>query len=396
MSWNKVAVVGAGMTQFGEDFDNGLDQLTAQAFLNAVDSVEKGFDVADLEAGYFASVMGSLAGLEIPSGATLASAIGLPGLPCSRVENGCPSGSDAFRQGCLAVASGVVDVVLVLGAEKLRERSTKGSLLESGRMGHPLISYGGTAATLFAPQAARHMHEYGTTREQMAKVAVKAWANAAANDNAQRGAEITVDDVLNSPLVCSPFNVLDCCPQSDGAAAVIICRADRAREYTDKPVYVAGLGLATDPLYINEKDTMTGWACSRKAAASAYAMAGITPQQVDLAEVHDCFTGTELLNYEDLGFCEAGGAGELIDGGETSIGGSIPVNPSGGLLAKGHPIGATGVAQLVEIYEQLREESGRRQVDLRTGFGLQHNVGGYSVGVSVVTLLSRESRAAAV
>jgi acetyl-CoA C-acetyltransferase len=393
--WNKVAVVGAGMTSFGENFDMGLDQLTAEAYRAALASVDKGFDPADIELGYFASVMGSLAGLEIPSGATLANAIGRPGLPCTRIENGCPSGSDAFRQGCLAIASGIADVVLVLGSEKLRERSTKSSLLESGRMGHPIISYGGTATTLFAPQVARHMHEYGTTKEQMAMVAVKAWSNGANNENAQRQEDITVDDVLNSPLVCTPFNVLDCCPQSDGAAAVIICRADIAHQYTDKPVYVAGLGMATDPLYIHEKTRMTGWDCTVLASGQAYAMAGIGPREVDVAEVHDCFTGVELLNYEDLGFCEAGGAGGLVEAGETQITGRIPVNPSGGLLAKGHPIGATGVAQMVELYEQLREDAGARQVKLRTGFALQHNVGGYSAGVSVVTLLSREDAVAA-
>jgi acetyl-CoA C-acetyltransferase len=267
----------------------------------------------------------------------------------------------------------VADLVAVVGAEKLRERSTQSSLLESGRMGHPLLSYGGTAATLFAPQVVRHMHEYGTTREQMARVAVKSWANGARNPKAQRGGDLTVDAVLDSPLVCTPFGILDCCPQSDGGAAVILCRADEAHQYTDTPVLVAGLGLATDPLYIHEKETLTGWACTQKAAQRAYAMAGIGPSDVDVAEVHDCFTGVELLNYEDLGFCEEGAAGKLVEAGETDIGGRLPVNPSGGLLAKGHPIGATGLGQ----------------VGLRTGYALQHNLGGYSVGVSVVTILGR-------
>ena len=389
MAWNKVAVVGAGMTRFGELFEAGLEQLAGEAFLEAVASVPKGFDVADLDAAYFANVVGSLQGNEIPSGATLANAIGLPGLAATRIENGCPSGSDAVRQGCLAIASGVADVVVVVGAEKLRERSTQSSLLESGRMGHPILTYGGTAATLFAPQVARHMYEYGTTREQMARVAVKSWANGARNPKAQRGGDLTVDAVLDSPVVCTPFGILDCCPQSDGGAAVILCRADRAAHYTDTPVLVAGLGLATDPLYIHEKQTMTGWACTRTAVQRAYAMAGIGPSDVDVAEVHDCFTGVELLNYEDLGFCEEGAAGKLVEAGDTDIGGRIPVNPSGGLLAKGHPIGATGVAQIVELYTQLREEAGARQVELRTGYALQHNLGGYSVGVSVVTILGR-------
>ncbi len=390
MSWNKVAVVGAGMTEFGELFDLSLEQLAAEAFVNAVGSVDKGISPERIDTAYFANVVGSLQGNEIPSGATLANAIGMPGLAATRLENGCPTGSDAFRQACLAVASGVSDVALVVGAEKLRERSTKSSLLESGRMGHPLLSYGGTAATLFAPQVLRHMHEYGTTAEQLAMVAEKNWSNASLNPKAQRTESITVDDVLASPMVCDPFHVLDCCPQSDGGAAVIVCRADMAAEFTDTPVYVAGFGLATDPLYLHEKEIFTGWQCTRLAGARAFDMAGIGPEMLDLAEVHDCFTGVELLNCEDLGICAEGTSGKAVEAGETHIGGRVAVNPSGGLLAKGHPIGATGVAQLIELYVQLREEAGARQVPLRHGFGLQHNVGGYSVGISVVTILARD------
>lgn len=390
MGWNKVAVVGTGMTEFGELFDLSLEQLAAEAFVNALDSVDKGIAPDRIDTAYFANVMGSLQGNEIPSGATLANAIGMPGIAATRVENGCPTGSDAFRQACLAVASGVSEVAVVVGAEKLRERSTKNSLLESGRMGHPVLSYGGTATTLFAAQVIRHMHEYGTTAEQMALVAEKNWANASLNPNAQRNQLITVDEVLASPMVCDPFHVLDCCPQSDGGAAIIVCRAELADEFTDTPIMVAGLGLATDPLYLHEKKIFTGWECSRLAGRRAYEMAGIAPADLDLAEVHDCFSGVELINYEDLGLCPEGTAGKVIEAGETRIGGRIAVNPSGGLLAKGHPIGASGVAQLSELYTQLREEAGARQVPLRRGYGLQHNVGGYSVGISAVTVLARQ------
>lgn len=388
--WNKVAVVGAGMTEFGELFDLSLEQLAAEAFVNALDSVDKGIAQERIDTAYFANVMGSLQGNEIPSGATLANAIGMPGIAATRIENGCPTGSDAFRQACLAVASGVSEIAVVVGAEKLRERSTKNSLLESGRMGHPVLSYGGTATTLFATQVIRHMHEYGTTAEQLALVAEKNWANAVLNPKAQRNQPITVAEVLASPMVCDPFHVLDCCPQSDGGAAVIVCRAELADEFTDTPIWVAGLGLATDPLYLHEKKIFTGWDCSRLAGRRAYEMAGIAPADLDLAEVHDCFTGVELINYEDLGLCSEGTAGKAIEAGETRIGGRIAVNPSGGLLAKGHPIGATGVAQLSELYTQLREEAGARQVPLRRGYGLQHNVGGYSVGISAVTVLARQ------
>src|SRR5271154_1823025 len=292
MGWNKVAIIGSGMTTFGEHFDRGLEQLAAQAFTAAVDDVDRGLDVADISAGFFANVVGSLGGNEIPSGSTLANALGLPGLPVTRIENGCPSGSDAVRVGAMAVASGLHDIVVVVGAEKLRERSTKESLLESGRAGHPVLSYASTAATIFAPQAMRHMYEFGTTREQFAMVAVKAWDNGSRNPLAQRQQTITVDDVLASPMVSSPYSVLDCCPQSDGAAAVVLCRADIAHNYTDQPVFIAGVGLATEPLYYHEKRVMTGWESTRAASGRAYEMAGLTAADVDLAEVHDCFTGT--------------------------------------------------------------------------------------------------------
>ena len=390
MGWNKVAVIGAGMTTFGEHFDRGLETLAADSYAEALASVDKGLSPDQISAGFFANVVGSLGGNEIPSGATLSNALGLPGLAISRVENGCPSGSDAVRIGSLAVASGVYDIVVVVGSEKLRERPTKESLLESGRVGHPILSYGATAGSIFAPQVRRHMHEFGTTREQLAMVAVKNWSNGALNAKSQRRETITVEDVLASPVVTSPFTVLDACPQSDGAATVILCRADWAHRFTDKPVYIAGFGVATEPLYYHEKRRMTGWDSTRTAALRAYEMAGIGPGDLDAVELHDCFTGTEILTYEDLGLCDEGTGGKLVEAGETGLAGRIPVNSSGGLLAKGHPIGATGVAQIVELFDQLREESGARQVRLRNGKALQHNVGGYSVGVSVVTVLSRD------
>jgi acetyl-CoA C-acetyltransferase len=390
MGWNRVAVVGGGATEFGELFDRGLEQLAAEAYLEAIAGVEKGFDAADIKAGYFSNVMGTLQGNEIPSGATLGNAIGLVGLPITRIENGCPTGSEAFRLGCLAVASGVYDVVVVVGAEKLRELPTRDSLLESGRLGHPTLMYARTAATLFAPAAMRHMHEFGTTREQMAAVVVKNRANGALNPKAQRQSAVTIDEVLDSTLVCEPFNILDCCPQTDGAAAVILCNADIADRYTDNPIYVAGFGAATDNLYLHEKENQTGFKVTQLAAAAAYEMAGIGPDDLDLAEVHDCFSATEIINYEDLGFCDKGAGGKMVENGETELTGRLPVSPSGGLIAKGHPVGATGVAQIVEICNQLKGRAGPNQVEIRRGYGLQHNVGGYSNAISNVTILSKE------
>jgi acetyl-CoA C-acetyltransferase len=241
---------------------------------------------------------------------------------------------------------------------------------------------------LFAPFATRHMHEYGTTREMLASVAVKNHHNGALDPYAHFRNEITVEDVLNSPPVCHPLHLLDCCPQTDGAAAVILLDVERAHEFTDHPVYVAGFGVGTDHPYLHEKQSFTGLRATQLAAARAYHMADVEPAQIDCAEVHDCFTITEILDIEDLGFYDKGKGGVATLAGETAIDGRIPINTSGGLLAKGHPIGATGVAQLTECWWQLRGEAGDRQVQIRNGYALQHNVGGRGSGVSVVNILT--------
>jgi acetyl-CoA C-acetyltransferase len=199
--------------------------------------------------------------------------------------------------------------------------------------------------------------------------------------------------VLKSVPVCHPLHLLDCCPQTDGAAAAILVNADRAREFTDSPVYVAGFGVATDHPYLHEKDSFTEIKATRLAAERAYAMAGVGPRDIDCAEVHDCFTITEILDIEDLGFFDKGDGGRASLEGETALKGRIPVNTSGGLLAKGHPIGATGVAQITECWWQLRGEAGERQVDVRSGYALQHNAGGRGSGVSVVNILTNRASA---
>jgi len=358
------------------------------AFSAAVASVDKGFEPRQVEAAIVATQRGTLWGQEGIGGNTVPSAIGLAGVPCTRVENACPSGSDAFRIGAMVVASGVHDVVLVIGVEKMRDKSTDEGLLSRAAAGHPIYNRAETAPVLFAPFATRHMHEFGTTREMLASVAVKNHHNGTLDPYAHFQSEITVEQVLASPPVCHPLHLLDCCPQTDGAAAVILVSAERAREFTDKPVWVAGFGVATDHPYLHEKSTFTGLPVTTAAAERAYAMAGVGPDQIDMAEVHDCFTITEILDIEDLGFVEKGKGGVASLEGETAIGGRIPVNPSGGLLSKGHPIGATGVAQITECYWQLRGEVGERQVEIRHGNALQHNVGGRGSGVSVVNILT--------
>lgn len=388
MSWNKVAVVGAGLIKMGELFDQSYEDMAAGAFNAAVASVDKGFDPSAVEAAFVATQRGTLWGQEGISGNTVPTAIGLAGIACTRIENACPSGSDAFRVGAMAVASGVYDLVLVIGVEKMRDKSTEEGLLSRAASGHPILTRGETAPVLFAPFATRHMHEFGTTREMLASVAVKNHHNGALDPYAHFQDEVTIEQVLASPAVCSPLHLLDCCPQTDGAAAVLLAPADRAHEFTDRPVFVAGFGVATDHPYLHEKTSFVGLQATVEAAKRAYAMAGVGPTDIDMCEVHDCFTITEILDIEDLGFFEKGKGGIASLDGETSLTGRIPVNTSGGLLAKGHPIGATGVAQLTECWWQLRGDAVDRQVAMRNGFALQHNVGGRGSGVSVVNILT--------
>jgi len=391
MAWNKVAVVGAGLIKMGELFDQSYEDMAAGAFNAAVASVDKGFDPKGVEAAFVATQRGTLWGQEGIGGNTVPTAIGLAGIPCTRIENACPSGSDAFRVGAMAVASGVHDLVLVIGVEKMRDKSTEEGLLSRAAAGHPIYTRGETAPVLFAPFATRHMHEFGTTREMLASVAVKNHHNGALDPYAHFQEEITIEQALAAPAVCSPLHLFDCCPQTDGAAAVLLAPAERAHEFTDRPVFVAGFGVATDHPYLHEKTSFVGLQATVDASQRAYAMAGVGPADIDMAEVHDCFTITEILDIEDLGFVEKGKGGVASLDGETSLTGRIPVNTSGGLLAKGHPIGATGIAQITECWWQLREDAGERQVALRNGFALQHNVGGRGSGVSVVNILTRNA-----
>jgi acetyl-CoA C-acetyltransferase len=389
MSWDKAMIVGAGLIPFGERFELSYEQMAAQAFDHALRSVDRGLDRQAIDAVVVATQRGTLIGQEGIGGNTIPSAIGLPGVACTRVENACPSGSDACRVAAMMVASGVHEVVAVVGVEKMRDKSTQEGLLARAAGGHPVYNRGETAPVLFAPFATRHMHEYGTTPEMLAQVAVKNHHHGSLDPYAHFRNEVTLEQVLASPPVCHPLKLLDCCPQTDGAAAVILTTPSRARELTDRPIAIAGFGLATGHPFLHEKPSWVGLEATVLAARRAYEMAGLGPADIDFAEVHDCFTITEILDIEDLGFVEKGKGGHATLEGTTALDGRIPVNPSGGLLAKGHPIGATGVAQLVECFWQLREEAGARQVRLRNGVALQHNVGGRGSGISVVTILKR-------
>lgn len=381
-----VAIVGAGMTAFGEHFGLGIKDLLPMAYAEAVAHVDKGIDRADIQAAWF----GELTTTDgFPSG-ILADTLDLTDIPVTRVENACATGNDAIRNGTIAVASGMYDVVLVVGADKVRETATNltfwewGSLTRDVAWDYPL---GLIAPANFALHATRYLYESPATREHMAMVAVKNHFHALKNPKAQLRQEITVEQALAAPLVADPFGVFDCTPQSDGAAAVILAAEDVVDRYTDRPVWVRGVGIGMDRVMHQHKKDMTTFPPTVRAAKAAMGMAGVTPQEIDVAEVHDCFTAVELIDYEDLGFASRFEAHKLIEAGETYVGGSMPVNPSGGLKAKGHPPGATGVAQCYELFNQLRGEA-ENQVD-GARIGLAHNIGG-PTAVAAVTILSNE------
>ncbi|KGN41962.1 thiolase C-terminal domain-containing protein [Knoellia aerolata] len=382
----RVAIVGAGMTPFKEHFDLGIKDLVPMAVSEMAGSVDKGLDRADIQAAWF----GELTTTDgFPAG-ILADSCDLMDIPVTRVENACATGNDAVRNATYAVASGAFDVVLVVGADKVRESSSRSTFWEWAKLTRDVAwdyPVGLVAPANFALHAARYLHESPATREHMAMVAVKNHKHAVPNPKAQLRYEITVEQVLSAPMVVAPFGLLDCTPQSDGAAALLVVSEDVVEQYTDHPVWVRGVGLGLDRVMHQHKADMTSFPATVKAARAAYAMAGIGPQDIDLAEVHDCFSAVELISYEDLGFTDRFGAAAYVASGATTVGGARPVNASGGLKAKGHPPGATGVAQCVELFEQLRGHASN-QVDGATT-ALAHNIGG-PTAVSAVTVLSSE------
>ncbi len=378
---DKVAIIGTGMVErFGELFHKSFDDMIEEAYLNALASVPKGLDPKAIEAAWFGTVRGR-------GGHTLADACGLYGIPVTRVENACATGSDAFRNACMAIAAGACDVALVVGAEKLRDRA--GGLIE-GADSADIHRAGKTLPALFGLFAVRHMHDYGTKREHLAMISVKNHANGALYPPAHFRMKVTVEDVLKSPVITWPLNLYDCCPVTDGAAAALLCRADLAKKYTDEPIFVSGLGFSTsmNPLAHPGVPPVV-FPATVDAGQRAYKMAGVGPRDLDVAEVHDCYSIAELLHYEDLGFCKKGEGGKFIEEGRPNLDGEIPINPSGGLLSKGHPIGATGVAQIVEITEQLQGRAGKVQVP-DAEVGLTHNLGAGDSGlVAFVSVLRR-------
>jgi acetyl-CoA C-acetyltransferase len=382
-----VAIIGVGITKYGEHWNLGLKDLITEAGIKAIqDAKISGNDIELIVGGSMSS--GMFVGQE-HTGALFADQMGLNPKPAIRTEAACASSSVALRVGVMAIASGMYDCVAVGGAEKMTDvYGSQATTTLAGAMDRDNEAYFGlTFPGVYALMAKRHMHQYGTTREQLAMVAVKNHGNAVHNPHAQYRSPITIDEVLKSPLVADPLRLLDCSPIADGAACIIIVPAEVAKNYTDTPIYIRASVQASDTLGLYMRKDITTINANLHAAKLAYQMAGVTPADMHFAEVHDCFTINEIISCEDLGFCKKGDGGKIIQEGETHIGGRIPINTSGGLKAKGHPVGATGAGQIVELVEQLRGEAGKRQV-AGAETALAHNLGG-SGSTVVIHILSR-------
>ena len=375
-------VVGAGQSSFGSFPEETYLTLFDDAFDAALESVDGEFSPDAIEEAFLGTlgVGGRQIGL---SGPAVTEHLGLHGVPTTRVENACAASGFAFRQAVTAVKSGLVDVALAGGYEVMTDASsdhTRWWLGVSGETEWERTS-GTTFAGVYAQMASAHMDEYGTTAEDLSRVAVKNHANGARNPKAHLGFECSLEDAVSAPSVADPLNLYHCCPTTDGASAALVTSEAVAREVSDAPVRVAGAGAASGRVGLFQRESLTSVPASVTAGEAAYEDAGIAPEDVDFAEVHDCFAIAELLAYEDLGFCERGEAGRLLREGVTDPDGGLPVNTSGGLKSKGHPIGATGTGQVVEAFEQLRGEA-HVQVD-DPKYGLTHNVGGSGGGVAV-------------
>jgi len=371
---NKVAVIGAGCTAFGELYDQSADDLITTAVHEALG--DAGLEPPRIEAAWVGTVMSQF------GGDALGDALRLHGIPITRVQNYCASGMDAFRNACLAIAAGACDIALAVGFEKMRD----GGYNRPARV-HPVVDYGERAPHVFALAANRYFQKYGASKATLAKVAVKNHHHGTLSPKAHLRMDVSEETVLKAPLIYSPLGLFDCCPTTDGAAAVVVCRADVAARLCDAPIYVKAVELAVvsgQPYYKPSFDYLS-FAATRAAVARAYANAGITARDLDFAEVHDCFTITEIISYEDLGFCEPGAGGRFVEEGHSALGGTLPVNPSGGLKSFGHPIGATGVRMIYELTQQLRHQAGARQVK-DAEIGLAHNLGG-PAAVSCVSIL---------
>ncbi len=367
-----VVIIGAGMTKFGELWTKSIRDIFVEAALKAIEDA----GVEYIDSMYIGSMSPGLFVEQEHIGALMADYLGITPIPATRVESACASGGAAFRQAFLEVASGASNIVLAGGVEKMTDAEDVTAALATAADQEYEVYQGITFPGLYALIAKAHMHQFGTTRKQLSDVAIKNHRNGSKNPNAQFGFEITPEQVMNSTMVADPLRLLDCSPVTDGAAAVIVASVEVAKNIKKDFVKVIASAQASDTIALHSRESFTTLGSVVKAAEKAYRMAGIKPKDVNLVEVHDCFTIAEILVSEDLGFFEKGKGGEAVENGLTSIeSGKIAINTSGGLKAKGHPVGATGIAQIIEVYEQLLGKAGARQVK-NARIGMTQNMGG--------------------
>ncbi|MBI5509823.1 MAG: thiolase domain-containing protein [Deltaproteobacteria bacterium] len=376
----EVAIIGVGLTKFGELWEQSLRNLYVEAALKAI----KDAGVDHIDSMYVGCMSSGLFTGQEHLGALMADYLGQAPVPATRVESACASGGAALRMGYMEVASGQSDVVLVGGVEKMTDvGGDEATYALATASDQEWEAFNGvTFPGLYAMMAVAHMERYKTTVKQLAAVAVKNHLNGTKNPTAQFPAKISVDDVLNSVMVADPLHILDCSPITDGAAAVILCPADKAKKVAKHgAVKILASAAATDTIALHSRKDLAALDAVAKAASVAFSLANKKPSDIQLCEVHDCFTIAEIMSTEALGFFEKGKGGPAVEAGETAIGGKIAVNTSGGLKSKGHPVGATGVAQAIEIVEQLRGQAGARQV-AKAKIGMTSNMGG--TGASAV------------
>lgn len=375
----KVAVVGVGMTRFTGAQSKTAVELFAEAAMDAI--AESNIKPKDIQALFVGNALSDIAEGQAHIQAFIADYLGLDHVPANRYENACASSSAAFRDAVMWVASGAFDIVLVGGTETAAKMGTPLATRTFAAASDSRYEYacGLTFPGVFALLTHLYSRKYGIPLErlkrQMAQVSINSHYYGARNPKAQFRKEITMDDVFNSIMVAQPLQLYDCCPFSDGASAVVLASEEKAKKLTDKPVYVVGLGQASSGSLASQKDYLPRLIARELSAKQAYSMAGLTPKDIDMIELHDCFSIATLIALESLGFFDFGKSGEAVERGETKIGGKIAVNPSGGLKAKGHPIGATGTAQVYEIVKQLRGECGERQVE-GAKIGMTDTLGG--------------------
>ncbi len=384
-----VAIIGVGETKIGELWDKSLRKLGIEAGLKALK--DAGVKREKIEKMYIGNMSaGKLINQEHVA-PLIADYAGLSSVPSTRIESGGASGGMALSEGYKAVASGMNDFVVVGGAEKMTdvgEEEAKNILSSTADQEWETV-FGATFDSLYAMMARYHMEKHGTTREQIAEVAVKNHYNASKNPNAQFPREIKKEFVMNAPIVSEPLGMFDCAPISDGAAALVLCPAEQAQEYEGEPIEIVSMGEGGDTMAIHEREDIGTLKGTKRAAEMAYERGDIEPKDIDFAEVHDNYTITEIIAIEDLGFFEKGNGGKATEEGETQLNSKISINTSGGLKAKGRAVGAVGISQAVEAVLQLRGDAGERQVE-DAEYGLIHNIGG--TGASAVVHILRRWR----